>query len=187
MRAARLVAIALLALAAAGAAGAEPVEGESIGRYRVTQIGDGVELSSPRDRGLGLALAAGGAVLAALGAGLAATGRRGPGVAALAAGIGLVAMGAMAAFGSTRVRASRVELVREGFGGRSERWPRAAIAGVEVARREPSAEDFKRVGARPWEVRLRAAGGGRLPVRFTLASEAEARALARVLADALGP
>lgn len=96
-------------------------------------------------------------------------------------------MGAMAAFGSTRVRASRVELVREGFGGRSERWPRAAIAGVEVARREPSAEDFKRAGARPWEVRLRAPGGGRLPVRFTLASEAEARALARVLADALGP
>lgn len=185
-RAALLGALGLLALATAGAAGAETVEGEQIGRYRVTRVGDAVELASPRDRSLGLALAAGGAAIAALGAGLVATGRRGPGLAALVAGIGLLAIGTLAAFGSARVRANRVELVRAGFGGRVERWPREAIAGLEVARRDPSAEDFKRAGARPWDVRLRTPEGRRLPVRFTLASEAEARALARVLAEALG-
>jgi hypothetical protein len=185
-RAALLAVAGLLALATPGAGGAEPVEGERIGRYRVTRTGDGVELASPRDRSLGLALAAGGAVALALGAGLSAAGRRGPGIALLLVGLGLAAIGTLAAFGTTRVRANRVELVREGFAGRIERWPRDAIAGVDVARRDPSAEDFKRAGTRPWDVRLRTPDGRLLPVRFAASSEAEARALARVLGEALG-
>jgi len=182
--AALLVAVGLLAFGPVAAA--DPTEGEQIGRYRVTRSGDGIEVAVPRDHGLGLALAAGGAALGALGAGLVAAGRRGAGIAALVVGVGLVAMGTLAAFGTTGVRASRAELVREGFGGREQRWPRDAIAAVEVARRGASAEDFKRASARPWDVRLRAADGRRLPVRFALGSEADARALAAALADALG-
>jgi hypothetical protein len=187
-RAALRIAVALLALGAPLAlASAEPVEdGDQIGRYRVTRSGDGIELAAPRDRGLGLGLAVGGAALAALGATLVAAGRRGPGVAALVAGLGLAAVGAAGAFGTTRVRANRVELVREGFGGRAERWPRAAIAAVEVTRRAASAEDFKRPGTHPWDVRLLGPDGARLPVGFTLRSEADARSLARALAGALG-
>lgn len=183
-RAALLVAVGLLAFGPAAAA--DPTEGEQIGRYRVRRSGDGIEVAVPRDRGIGLALAAGGAALGALGAGLVAAGRRSAGIAVLLAGVGLVALGTLAAFGTTRVRASHAELVREGLGGRAQRWPREAIAAVEVARRGASAEDFKRVAARPWDVRLRAPDGGRLPVRFALESEADARALARALAEALG-
>jgi hypothetical protein len=187
-RAALLVALGLLGLgAAAPGARAEPMaEGEQIGRYHLTRIGTGVELAVPRDRSLGLAVAAAGAALGALGAGLVAAGRRGAGLAALIAGLGLVATGTLAAFGSTRVHASRSELVREGLGGREQRWPSAAIAAIEVRPRERSAEDLKRVRIRPWDVRLRGRDGAPLPVRFALGSESEARALAGVLAEALG-
>lgn len=190
MRAARAVLLAGVAWAALGAplagTAAEPAEGEPIGRYRVTHVGDGVEISVPRDRGIGLVLAAGGALLGALGAGLVASGRRGAGLAGVVVGVGLVAMGALAAFGTMRVRATRAELVRERFAGPAQRWASSEVAAVDVTRRAPSADEFKRVGPHAWDVRLRASDGRLLPMRFTLGSEAEANALARVLSEALG-
>lgn len=186
MRELAAIAVVLLALAAPAAAAAEPGEGERIGRHQVTRTSDGIEVAMPQDRRVGLALAGGGAVLAALGAGLVAAGRRGAGTAALLVGLGLAGLGAASALGATTVRASRTELVRAGAGGRSERWPAEAIAAVEVRRRAPSAEDFKRTGTRPWDVRLRAGDGGHLPVRFALTREADARALGAVLAETLG-
>lgn len=186
-RAALLLAVGLAALAAPRAAGAaEPGEGDRIGRYRVTPADDGIEIAAPRDRAVGLPLAGGGAVLAALGVGLLSAGRRGGGGALLLLGLALAALGGFGAFGAPRVRASRAELVREGVLGRVERWPRDALAGVEVARRAASAEDFKRAGAQPWDVRVRGRDGALLPVRFALRSEADARALGRALAEALG-
>jgi hypothetical protein len=188
VRAATLLVAGLLAAGglAAGAA-AEPVdEVQQIGRYRVTRSGGGVEIAVPRDRGTALALAAGAAVVGALGAGLVAAGRRGAGLAALVVAAGLVAVAGAALAASSRVRASRVELVREEPRGRPQRWPREAIAAVEVARRARSADDFKRASTPGWEVRMRMAQGGLLPVRFAFHAESEARALAQVLADALG-
>jgi hypothetical protein len=181
----------VLGLLAAGgplaAAWAEPVaEGDRIGRYRVTRGGDGIELAVPGDGRVGWPVLAAGVAVFALGAVLAATGRVGIGIAAVLAGLALQAIGAAGLMGSATVRASRTELVREGFGGRTQRWPREAIAAVEVRRRAASAEDFKRPGTHPWDVELRARDGGRLPVRFTLRSEQEARRLARELAGALG-
>lgn len=167
------------------AAAADPVAVERIGGHRVTQIGDGIEIETPRDRGLALSLLAGGAVLVALGAGLAATGRFGAGTGLLLLGLGVAGAGALGALGGTTVRATRAELVRTGLAGRSDRWPREAIAAVEVRRRAPSADDFKRPGTRPWDVRLRARDGGRLPVSFSFVSEADARALGVALAAAL--
>ncbi|HEY8492732.1 MAG TPA: hypothetical protein VIN04_02495 [Myxococcota bacterium] len=191
MRAVRAATLLVAGLIAAGGlaagAAAEPVdEVQQIGRYRVTRTGDGLEIAVPRDRGTGLALAAGAAVAGALGAGLVAAGRRGAGLAALVVAAGLVAVGGAALLASSRVRASRVELVREEPGGRQQRWPRDAIAAVEVARRARSVDDFKRASTPGWEVRLRTTQGGLLPVRFALHAEPEAHALARVLADALG-
>lgn len=181
------IAVVLLAFALAppGAA-AEPAETMRIGGHQVTRTEDGIEVALPSDRRVGLLLAGGGAVLVALGVGLVAAGRRGAGTALLLVGLGFAGLGAASALGATTVRASRVELVRQAVGGRSERWPREAIAAVEVRRRRPSAEDLKRPGARPWLVRLRAREGGYLPVRFTLVGEADARALGEALAGALG-
>ena len=187
--AALLLAAALAAVAGARApvaAAADPAEGRAIGRYRVTQEGDGIAIAAPRDRRLGVSLAAGGAVLLALGAGLVAAGRRGAGAALALLGIGVAAVGASGALGSTTVRANPSELARTGAGGRIERWPREAIAAVEVRRRPASAADFKRAGAHPWDVRLRAREGGHLPVGLAAGSEAEARALGGALAAALG-
>jgi hypothetical protein len=185
-RAALLLAAALAALAGPlAASAADPAEGERIGGHRVTPIGDGIEIETPRDRGLALSLLAGGAVLVALGAGLAAAGRFGAGTGLLLLGLGVAGAGLLGVFGPATVRATRAELVRTGLAGRSERWPREAIAAVEVRRRAPSTDDFKRPGTRPWDVRVRAREGGHLPVRFALASEVDARALGRALAAAL--
>jgi hypothetical protein len=180
----------LLGAAALGARAAEPAaaggEEARIGRFRVTRIGDGIEISRPRDRTLGLALAAGGGALALLGLGLVAAGTRGAGTGALVLGLGFAAVGGIAAFGSAVWRANRAELVRERIGGRVDRWPHEAIGAVELRQREASAEDFKRVTARPWDVRVRGPDGASLAGRFALESETEARALATALGGALG-
>ena len=188
MRAALLVLAGLALaspLAAAPAAAADPADAVRIGRYRLERTGDALAIASPGDARVGRALAVGGAVLLVAGVALATSGRRGLAIALALLGLGLAVAGALGAFGSTRVRASRTELVREGFGARTQRWPRDALATVEVVRRAPSAEDRKRVGLPRWDVRVRARSGERLAVRFTLGSEGEARALATALANAL--
>lgn len=178
-----------MALALGGVLGASASESVAaatvIGRYRVERSGADIEIARPRDRGLGLLLVAGGLVLAGLGQGLRASGRRGAGTAALVLGLALAAVGAVAVLATERWRANGLELVRERLGGRVERWPQSAIERVEIARRVVSAEDFKRTGIRPWDVTVRGRDGSRLPAQFSLASEAEARALAQALAGAL--
>jgi hypothetical protein len=187
---AALLLVAGLALAAPFAtlaAAAEPGEdGVRIGRYRLTRAGDAVEIALPADGRVGRVIGIGGVALALVGAGLVASRRVGLGGGLVVLGLGIAALGALGVFGTTTVRASRAELVREGLGGRSERWPRATLEAIEVARRAPSAEDQKRVGMPRWDVRVRGQGGAPLPVRFTLGSEAEARTLAVALANALG-
>lgn len=188
MRAALLVLAGLAfaaPLAAAPTAAAEPADGVRIGRYRLERAGDALAIASPGDARVGRAIAAAGGVLLLAGVALAASGRRGLAIALVLLGLGVAALGLLGAVGTTRVRASRAELVREGLGVRAERWPREALAAVEVVRRAPSAEDQKRVGLPRWDVRVRARSGERLAVRFTLGSESEARTLADALANAL--
>lgn len=189
MRAALLL-LAGLALAAslAGAppAAAEPADGVRIGRYRLERAGDAVAIALPADARVGRALALAGGALALVGVGLAAGGRRGAGVGLLLLGLGIGAVGLLGAVGTTRVRASRAELVREGLGGRVERWSRDELAAVVVARRARSAEDQKRVGLPRWDVAVQTRGGDGEAVRFALGSEGEARTLAVALANALG-
>jgi hypothetical protein len=156
-----------------------------IGRYRVERIGTTIAISQPRDRGIALTLLAGGLVVAGLGQAVRAGGRIGAGSAVLLLGLGIAAVGGVAMLAAERWRANETELVRERFGGRVERWPRTAIAEVVITRRVASAEDFKRARIRPWDVTVRGPDGRRLPVRFSVESEAAARSLAATLGAAL--
>lgn len=168
------------------ACAAEPtVETTAIGPYRVERSGTAIEITRPGDRTIGLALLAGGLVVAGIGRGLRGSGRVGAGTAVLLLGLGIAAMGGIAVLATERWRANDTELVRERPGGRVERWPRAALTAVEIRRRAASAEDFKATRIRPWDVTLRSREGGRLPARFSVSSEADARALARQIATAL--
>jgi hypothetical protein len=124
-------------------------------------------------------------VLAGAGQAVRASGRAGVGTGVVLLGLGLAAVGGIAVLAAERWRANETELVRERWGGRTERWPRAEIAAVAIVRRAVSAEDFKRTGIRPWDVTVRGRDGHRLPVRFSVDSHADARALAAILGAAL--
>ena len=165
---------------------AEPTaETTAIGPYRVERTGTAIAISRAGDRTVGLALLAGGLVVAGIGRGLRGSGRVGAGTAVLLLGLGIAAVGGVSVLATERWRANDAELARERPGGRVERWPRAAITAVEIHRRAASADDFKRARIRPWDVTVRSRAGGRLPARFSVSSEADARALARQIATAL--
>jgi hypothetical protein len=168
------------------ASATDPTTGATtIGRYHVERSGTAIEISRPRDRGLGWLLLAGGLVLAGAGQAVRASGRAGVGTGVVLLGLGLAAVGGIAVLAAERWRANETELVRERWGGRTERWPRAEIAAVAIVRRAVSAEDFKRTGIRPWDVTVRGRDGHRLPVRFSVDSHADARTLAAILGAAL--
>jgi hypothetical protein len=160
-------------------------DGMSIGRYRIEPSGTALSISRPRDRSLALAALAGGLVVVGFGVGLRGTGRSGAGTGVLLLGLGLAGIGAVAWWASELWRVDEVELVRESFGGRVTRWPQTAIADVAIIRRARSVEDLKRTRIRPWDVTIRGPDGARLPVRFPVDSESDARALATILAQAL--
>ena len=168
------------------ASAAEPTSAATtIGRYHVERSGTAIAISRPRDRGLGWLVLAGGLAVAGAGQLVRASGRGGLGTGVVLLGLGLAAVGGIAALAAERWRANETELVRERFGGRTDRWPRAEITGVAIVRRAVSAEDFKRTGMRPWDVTIRGRDGQRLPVRFSVESDADARALAAILGAAL--
>jgi hypothetical protein len=157
-----------------------------IGRYELARRGDVLDVRAPRELRLGAVLAGSGLLLAALALFTGTAGRKGVATGMAVLGIGLAAVGGSALLGSTRWQAGPRELVRERSGGRVDRWRREEIADIEVRRRSRSARDLKETRLRPFEVRPRRPGGSPLPTRFTLESEADARALARELASALG-
>jgi hypothetical protein len=155
-----------------------------LGRYELVRRDDRLEIRTPRELRFAAALGGSGLLIAGLSFFVGAGGRRGGAIAMALLGAALAAVGGISLLGSSRWVASPVELVRERGGGRVDRWRHEEIQLVQVRRRPPSAEDLKTGRRRPSEVRVLRLDGSRL-ARFTLATERDARALARELAGVL--